>query len=276
MTDLFVVDSGVTSQGHNMQMGFINIPTVTEDENEYTHLQKYIEGYERLCVPVKENQTNVYLELLDVIDSYPAPSTSTETAVSMESDDAEGRYLHPQSRSPEYLDLMDDRVSPTPRPVTLTNQAESIETDGKYTGSKTQSSLYEEIPAFLVNTEDDSGNIILQGLCEGYVDNVDNSDSLSHSYESPGNQEVSKETHACYGNSHVLGTKRPVSVRSKDESASTNPKRNYERYVASMDYSDSFANHSDKPVDMEDFKYTKGQSSEYEEIPYGRFFSGCT
>ena len=114
---------------NEQQLGFINTSIVTENDAGYTGLQRQVDGYERL----RHNAMEIDSESGDMLpqdiqDSSPTGSTSTNQSGSMETEIDEPGYLHPRNQSHEYLELVFD----------------------EHPADQTQSSLYDEIPASLV------------------------------------------------------------------------------------------------------------------------------
>ena len=288
-------------------MGFTNTSVVTGDDAGYEHLQRPLDGYERLRRAVMEMQIQPWGDLDDV-GSFPTPSTSTMPTVTMASEEVESEYLHTQNQSHEYLELVDDtgRTIVPSSSDEFAKQLESLAAEDEYTSSRTQSCIYEEIPVSLMNVGGKSGNTLQQG----YVTYVDYSETSSTDYESLYSQLVSTVRQDCLGNHHQPNTVRPVSVETKDDSGSTSPKNpqegyvdvvdyskipvslpnqtvsmeteedsaysdpqnQHEGYVGVVDYRDSFITDSESftasSVSMEDSTNTNRQSGGYEEIPY--------
>ena len=214
------------------ELGFTNPSLVTEDDDGYASLQRELDGYEKLRHSVMEvkNQANEHLEVLDDQGSSPTPCSSTRPIVYMESDGVEGEYVHPQNQSHDYLELVDDTVSLPSCSEKFINQAESMETEDEFAASRTQSCLYEEIPA---DIDHDSGNTVPEEQYDGCVDVVNYTESNPTIPKSLTKKAVSMETQDCSGNLH------------QQASASTNPKNKHEGYVDMVDYIDSLPSHSD-------------------------------
>ena len=230
-------------------MGFTNTSIVTEGDAEYTHLQRQLDGYERLRQTFMETQTQPgdALEELDNTDSFPTPSTSTVSAVSMESEEVRSRYMHPLNHSHEYLELVDHNGRSTvPASEKFADQAASMSREDEYTTSRTQSCLYEDIPASLIKIHKESGSLLQQGQYEGYVNYVDYSD-----YESLYNQVVSTGKQDNLGNYHQPNTIGVVSFKRENGYGSTCPKIQYEGYVDVIDYSEIPESLTNQKVSME-------------------------
>ena len=162
------------------QLGFTNPSLVTEDGAGYASLQRELDGYERLRHPAMEvkNEVNEYLGVLDDLHSLQTPSSSTRPKVYIVSDEVEGKCIHLQNQSHEYLELVDGNGSLTVASDTFISQAEFMEASDEYSVSRSQSCLYEEIPESLVDMDYDSGNNVPEEQYAGCVSVVDYADSL--------------------------------------------------------------------------------------------------